>query len=254
MGDSNEIIKAETKKYFEEMKAYCPDHIVGFFVNFIFFIGFFLSFSKSNLTTQNLHIGFIYWYYTSIVISEGSVSISFEKQTGTFEQLLLKPVSILWIVTIRTWAWIFITTFKVVLLMFLVSLTLKTHFAFDFRIIPILIITLLGVYGFGMLLTGTTLLFNKAASFESIISYLLLFFTGGIISLEKLPAFISNMAEWLPLTLGIRCFQDILNGNPISMTDIYSLILNSSLYFVIGLFIFNLAYNYSINNGLSSSY
>jgi len=248
------VIKAEFKKYFEEMKAYYPDHIVSLVVNYIFFMGFFISFSRTSLINDNLHIGFIFWFYTSIIISEGSVSISYEKQTGTFEQLLLKPINILRILTVRTWVWIFITTFKIIILMSLVMISLKTVFHFNIMIIPILFITLWGIYGFGMILSGITLLFNKAASFESIISYSLLFFTGGIIPLEQLPNIIKSISQILPLTLGISLSQKILSGYIITFNDIAKLTFNSFIYFLVGITIFKLAYKYSIENGLSSSY
>lgn len=248
------VFKAEFKKYIEEVKCYYPDHIVGIIVTYILFLGFFISFSNTSLARNNLHIGFIFWFFATSVISEGSMSISYEKQTGTFEQLLLKPVDILLILSIRTGIWFIVTFIKVVILMFMVMLTLGMILPFDIRIIPILLITLVGLYRFGMMLAGSTLVFTKTASFESIFSYFLLFFTGGIVALEQLPPMVSKVSKILPLTLGINISQQILKGHVVTLYNVLVLLLNSIIYLVIGILVFTLAYRYSRIYGLNSKY
>ncbi|WP_427339900.1 hypothetical protein, partial [Caloranaerobacter sp. DY30410] len=99
-----------------------------------------------------------------------------------------------------------------------------------------------------------TLIFTKTASFESILSYFLLFFTGGIVSLEKLPKVVVNISEMLPLTIGIRLSQNILIGNKITANDLINLIFNSGFYVLIGLIVFKLCYYYTKRDGLSTEY
>ncbi|WP_415853191.1 hypothetical protein [Thermoanaerobacter kivui] len=86
------IIKAELSKYIIEVKIYYHDHIVNMIVTYIFFAGFFLEFRNYAAVKDSYYIGFLYWFLAANIISEVSVSISFEKQVSTLEQLLLKPV------------------------------------------------------------------------------------------------------------------------------------------------------------------
>jgi ABC-2 type transport system permease protein len=256
MGEINmwSYFKAEITKYIGEIKCYYPDHLVGLVVTYILFVGFLWGLSGSLIIKENLFIGFMFWYFASTVISEGSMSISEEKQTGTFEQLLLKPANIILILSIRTIVWFIFTTIKVIILLFIVYITLQIDIKFNYKIIPILIITLVGLYGFGMILSASTLLFTKTASFESIISYLFLFFTGGLIPLEQLPKNISYIAQALPLTKGIELAQNIVNNININFYDIISLIINSLVYLFIGIFCFRISYHKSQVNGLNSQY
>ncbi|OEF99488.1 hypothetical protein BHF71_08980 [Vulcanibacillus modesticaldus] len=236
------------------MRSYYPDHIVGLVVTYIFFIGFFVGLSKTGLGQEYLHLGFIFWFFASTVISEGSISISFEKQTGTFEQLLLKPTHILKILTARTMVWFFITFIKVIILMFVVIISLRISFPFDLRIIPIMLVTLSGLFGFGLILSALTLIYTKTASFESIISYFLLFFTGGIISLEQLPGYVIKVADFLPLTIGIRLSMSILSGAQLPSSSILGLFTNSGVYLLLGIVIFIYCHNYGKREGLSADY
>lgn len=248
------VFKAEIKKYLAEVKCYYPDHIVSLVVTYIFFIAFFVGLPKTGLANEYLHIGFIFWFFSSVIISEGSVSISYEKQTGTFEQLLLKPAHILTIISCRSIVWILVTFVKVILLISAISITLKVLLPFNFMIIPVLVITIIGLFGFGLILSSLTLLFSKTASFETIISYFLLFFTGGIVPLDNFPEWMIKISELLPLTIGIKISQQILDNQATTLNEWTMLILNSSIYLIVGIAIFNYVYKYSKYKGLSSEY
>ncbi|WP_427340384.1 ABC transporter permease, partial [Caloranaerobacter sp. DY30410] len=148
--------KAELHKYLAEIKSYYPDQIVSLIVTYIFFMGFFIGLSKTELGQENLHIGFIFWFFASTIISEASISISYEKQTGTFEQLLLKPTHILCILSVKTLVWFIVSLVKVTILMIIVMLTIGIILPFNIKILPILFVTLVGLYGLGLILSGLT--------------------------------------------------------------------------------------------------
>lgn len=244
------IFKAEFSKYFYEVKCYYPDHLVNLLVTYMLFLGFFWGLSGST----TLYIGFIFWFFSSTVISEGSLSISYEKQTGTFEQLLLKPVNILLLLSIRTVVWFLFTFIKVAALLLTIGLTLNLTLPFDIRIIPVLLITLIGLYGFGMLLSASTLVFTKTASFDGVISYFFLFFTGGVIPLNQLPKGLTMVSELLPLTKGIQISQYYAQGIAVTAGDMAQLMLNSGIYFILGLIVFSKCYRYAQEKGLNGAY
>lgn len=247
------LLKIEFEKYWQEIKAYYPDHIVGIIVTFIFFYAFFVAFS--GLTdTQNLYVGFFYWFFASTVISEGSVSISYEKQVGTFEQLYLKPTSLLSILTARTIIWMTISFIKMILLLPILFIILNIELQFSFYIIPIFIITMIGLYGFGLLLSSLTLLYTKTASFESIISYIFLFFTGAIIPTTQFPEFLTYFSKFIPLSIGIDLSKSAIINGFVDLTEMLFLLINSLVYLLLGLFFYYYVIKKVKKMGLSSKY
>jgi ABC-2 type transport system permease protein len=247
-------IKAEFGKYLIEFRTYYPDQIVSLVVTYILFAGFFLGFRNTGNLSEGFYIGFLCWYFASNIISESSVSISFEKQAGTFEQLLLKPVNIEFLCLIKTFIWLIFSSIQVVFLLLLVKLTLPIQLKFDIRIIPILLITLIGLSGFGLFLAALTLRYTKTASFESIISYFLLFFTGTIINVNAMPKIFQIVSKSLPLTQGIMISTNILENRAVSALQILTLCLNSFFYLFLGIIIFKIIYNKTKLVGLNTDY
>jgi len=247
------LISVELQRYLREIKAYYPDHIVGLVVTFVFFYGFFVGFS-GNIGNEYMYIGFFYWFFASTVISEGSISISYEKQVGTFEQLYLKPTSLLLILTIRTVIWMFIGFIKTLILFPIILLALDINFIISIQVLPIFIITMIGLYGFGVFLSSLTLLYTKTASFESIISYLFLFFTGAIIPLSQLPTQIGDLSKFLPLTLGIEMSKNAIKFNEIVPRELLLLSINSFIYLLLGIVFYKFVISKGKKSGFSSKY
>lgn len=248
------VLKAELHKYLSEIKTYYPDHVVNIIVTYIFFAGFFLGFVDNNYIDNAYYISFIYWFFASNIISEASVSISFEKQVGTFEQLLTKPVSLYIILIVRTVVWLAISIIKAIILLILIKLTLPIRLVFSLKLIPVFIITVIGLIGVGLLLSGLTLKYTKTASFESIISYILLFFTGSIIDLNSLPEVFRMLSHMLPLTDGIELSKKILLNSAVSSTDVLAFLINNLAYMLIGYSVFKYIYDKSKTYGINSSY
>lgn len=246
------VFKAELFKYLSEMKAYYPDQIVSIIVTIIFFVGFFLGLSNET-NGEFLYIGFFYWFLSSTIISEGSISISDEKQTGTFEQLLLKPVSLFEILMVRTTIWLLFSIIKMLIIIPVISLFLDINIVLNLEMLLIFVITIIGLYGFGLFLSSLTLLYTKTASFESIISYIFLFFSGSIIALDKMPTIIKYIANILPLTSGINLSVESINGS-IGLLDYVVLGTTSITYLIVGLVVFVIAQKIGKSKGYSARY
>lgn len=172
-----QLFKAEFRKYMLEVKTYYPDHIVNVIVLIIFFVGF-LNSSIGSGNFNTIYIGFVFWFFASNVISESSNSISFEKQAGTFEQLLSKPVNIQLVIICRVLSWLLMTSAKIAFVLVFIRVIFNIPFILTLNIVVILLLSLIGVLGVGMFLSGLTVKYTKTASFESIINYFLLFFSG----------------------------------------------------------------------------
>lgn len=179
------IFLGEIKRYFLEIKTYYPDYIVSLVISLILYLILF------GFETENTkYIGYIYWILASSVLSEASASISSEKQAGTIKNLIVKPYSILTIMTFRTLSWLIINFSKIVLILLILKYVFQLNLMFNILLIPILIITLISIYGFSLILMTLTIVYTKTASFESVISYILLFLSGSVYSVEKMPLII----------------------------------------------------------------
>ncbi|MFT8872244.1 MAG: ABC transporter permease [Sporolactobacillus sp.] len=246
------IYIAELKKYSAEALTYYPDQVVSLIVTYIIFFAFFYGFGHSE--GHSYYIGYLYWYFGSSVVSEAAITISSEKQEGTLEQLLIKPLSIGGLSIIRTFVWLMFNLCKVILLLVIIKVTLNISLAFNWSIIPIFLVTIIGLMGFSLILTALTLRFTKTASFESILSYVLLFFTGSLISLDKMPRFVQLSSQFFPLTKGIAMSRAVLDGRAIGGLDWLILIGNSGIYLFLGQVLFYCIVKRSQNNGINNSY
>lgn len=84
------VFWGECRKSYFEIKTYYAGYISDFLMSLIIFYGFFLTYVGNE---KSYVLNFVYWFLLSGLISEGVISTSQEKQTGTINQLLLKPVS-----------------------------------------------------------------------------------------------------------------------------------------------------------------
>ena len=178
------LYKAEWRKYLFEMKVYYPDHMVGAVVTFILF---YMLLTLHQGQSGEAYIGFVYWYLLSSVMSEAAVSISAEKQTRVLDQLIIKPYPFEQIILARTLVWLVLNTCKVALVSALLSVFLSVRLDFRVEYLLIFALTVIGVFGFTLLLVALTLKYTKTASFDTILSYILLFFTGALVPPSQMP-------------------------------------------------------------------
>ena len=216
------LFKNELKKYIIEVISYYPDFIVGIIINFIMFILVFLD----NNVENSYYIGYIFWILANSVLGEAALTISIEKQSGLLKNLLIKPYSIVTIMTFKTISW------------FLIKLFFTIKLIINIYVIMVIIITMISIYGFSLILMGLTIVYTKTASFESIIGFIFLFLSNNKILIEKLPKDISNFFEYFPYILGINISEEIIFKGIIDYNKIFILLFLSILYLFIGYIVF----------------
>lgn len=252
MRNELKCFRAEMKKYVLEFLCYYPDHIVGVAILLIVFLGFFtIKSNATRITDPSYYIGFVYWYYANSIIGEASMSISVEKQSGTFEQLLIKPVHLSSILFWRTICWLTIQTVEVIIVLVIIKIFFHIPMGFSVKIVPIFIVTMMGLMGLSFLLSSLTLLYTKTASFDTIIGYILLFFTGiisGDITNKGVAFYV------LPLSQGIQLSRELINKSWVDLSQFVFLIFNTIAYLIIGILLFKYAMKKGKNFGVSSEY
>lgn len=222
------LIKSEFKKIIQETMAYYPDFIVGSITHFMLF---FLLIHGKQENTFTL-VSYLFWMIVSGVLSEASINISMEKQLGTLQNLLIKPYSILNIILAKTVVWFFINLLKIILFLIFFSFFYPITPLFRIEILMILVFTCVGIMGLSLILAALTLAFTKIASFEVVISYLLLIVSGSIIEIPKYITYTN------PLSFGSHSVF-LLLSNHYEQKDFFLLILISMLYLCIGIIVFN---------------
>ncbi|WP_151620680.1 ABC transporter permease [Streptococcus intermedius] len=244
--------KAELKKYLIEVRTYYPDHLVSMLITYVMFAFFFIL-NKEN-SDMGYYIGFLYWYLLSSVIGEASISISAEKQRGSLEQLLLKPIRFEFLIAIKTIIWLLINLIKVLIVFVCLRLTISFKIYFNFSLILIFLLTLIGVFGITLLLVGLTLKYTKTASFESILSYTLLFLTGAAIPYPQMPSWARYLGEFIPIGRGIRISQMVFQFHRLPYGELLLLFVESIIWLLIGYLLFYRIYQSSRSDGLNRNY
>lgn len=243
--------KAEFIKYLHEVKCYYPDHIVGMIVTTLIFY-MFLLLNQQDITQT--YIGFVYWYLLSSVISEAAVSISSEKQMGILEQLIIKPFPFEQFILVRSSVWLLVNLLKVMIVSSILSVILQIQLPFNGQILFLFLLATIGVFGFTLILVALTLKYTKTASFDSILSYTLLFFTGAIIPKEQMPDWAQHFGQWLPISQGINLTNQLLNREVVRFADYFQLTLQSAIYVLLGYFLFHRIYRSSKISGINRRY
>jgi ABC-2 type transport system permease protein len=246
------LFRAEFRRYWAELKTYYPDQITSAVITGIIVMVFILL--NNNHQDPAFYIGFAYWFLISSLIGEASESISMEKQLGTLDQLLLKPAGLEAILVVKTIVWLVINLVKVVVVIGLLFVILRFDIGFHPLILPIFVLACIGIFGFSLFLAGLTLKYTKTASFESIISYLLLFLTGSIVPLTAFPAWLQGVADFLPITLGINISRQLIDHGTLDISQLFWLVVQSAVYVLIGHLMYRYIYHASKRSGIDNAY
>lgn len=247
------VLKAEIKKTLLEIKNYYPDHIVDIIVKYLLFVGFIVGFGTKDITIDEFYVGYAFWMIASYIISEASVSISFEKQVGTIEQLFIKPASSQMILIIRTLLMFLVSLIKFAVLYLIVVVTMHYKILIPWQTMLIFLLSIIGFSGIGMALSGITMIFTKTASFESIISYGLLLISGAVIPFAKMGSLFDKI-KWIPYVFQISLAQKISRGNSFSLFDTLYVVLSNIFILLLGLLIYSINYRSVRKNGVMNRY
>lgn len=118
----------------------------------------------------------------------------------------------------------------------------------------VFILTTVGVFGFTLLLVGLTLKYTKTASFDTILSYALLFLTGAILPKEQMPSWAQRIGEILPITKGINLSNRLMNGEFVRLMDYAQLTIQSVIFVLVGYGLFKMIYLSSKQSGIERNY
>lgn len=191
----------------------------------------------------SLLLAYIGWFYARIVILSTGSDLVTEAQAGTLEQMYMSPAPASLLLFGRMLALLISTTFLVVPVAILLVFLLKIPVPLRWEGLPVLLLTLIGLFGFTLILSGVGLVFKQTEALADLIQNLLLFLTGVFLPVERFPAWLGAIARIFPITQGNIVLRDVMlkQQSLASAWNDGSLILltvHTILYVCVGLLIF----------------
>ena len=186
-------------------------------------------------------IGFLTSFYILETLSQMDKDITMRAQTGTLEQMYLGIASPVWLLI----ALILSIQLKSTFVVCIMGAVLALLFGIDLSFIKpagilLLLITLIGVFGFGFFIAGMTVIYKQIGALTNILFNLILFLNGTFLPVEAMPDWMKAVSLLLPTTQGIRVMRQVLLdgvslGDALQDGGLTFLILHSVLYLFLGI-------------------
>lgn len=200
-----DIAKKDAKVYY--FKA--PNFTYGLLIP----VSLFLAFSMAGQINSNLIVSGL----TSLVILFGTTSIEavavvLEKQTGTFERLLVAPVSFLIIALGKTLAGFFFGFILAAVILFPLAALSGTIIANPLLAFVAIAFSSLTFSALGILVSAYAKWVPEAQMLSNFLRFPMAFLSGTFILLENTPFQMQVVARFLPLTYSVEALRVAVNG------------------------------------------
>lgn len=252
------LFRVNFKREWIEIKRYLPNTISELVIFYFVFLGFFLGIAligdpeNSDYNTQVVIVNYIFWYLVLSVTQGIALEISNEASRGTLEQLTMTPYNLSFILITRMISKLILSMISITILLVLAMLTSQQKLNLDLlSIMPILLITLLGVIGLGFIISSITLVYKQSGYIVQLFQFIAMGMT--FIPLTVLP-----ILKYAPFIYGLQLIREITINNSsifsLTVSDFVFLIINSLIYFIVGLYVFNRSEKFAKSKGLLGQY
>lgn len=252
------LLKANTRKEYIELKRYLPNTIAMLFTFYIIFLGMFLGIqvigdpSTQDINTQYAIVNYIFWFLAFMIINSIGYEVINEAMRGTLEQLNMSPMGIWRIMSARLIATTLLYSVMIIFLLFLSMFTTGQWLNLDLvSIIPILVLTLISMFGMGFIIAGISIILKQVQAFLQILQFILA-------GLTFVPLALSPFLAYLPFVKGVDLVREIMiNGVTLSQIpdgDFLILGFNAIFYLLLGLGIFFYCERVAMKKGLMAHY
>ncbi len=256
------LFKVSIEKSIKELIRYKFDtisDIVSFYFLFIamFYgtksVGISMKATPSILgeTLEGLIVGYFLWTVMVMVYSDTAHSIVSDASTGTLEQVSMSSLGLDSVMIVRSIANLIINLLVCFIVLFAVMLT--TGYWLNVDVLPLLVLIILGIFsilGIALIIGGLALIFKRIKSLLNIVQFFLI-----ALVFNSSNSLISLLLPFKPSIWAV--YQVILGGNSFmdfSLLDYGIIVLNSAVYFFIGLFVFNQCTKVAKKKGLMGQY
>lgn len=252
------VIAANFRKEYIEMKRYIPNTIsmilTAYFIFLAMFFGISLVGDPSSVeqNVQYVIVSYIFWFLGLMSMQGIGWQIMQEAQRGTMEQLYMSPIGVWRIMLARMIGMVAINFVIIIVLLFGSMLTAGTWLNLDvISILPVMFFTMIGMIGVGFMIAGLSIIWKQIQAFLQIVQFVFMGLT--FVSIAAAP-----YLAYAPFVLGVdlvrRIMVEGLSLSSIHMGDWILLIVNGFFYFGLGVWLFLKCEKYSMSKGLLGHY
>lgn len=255
-------LRAEMHKGFWLLWNYRFNSLAELFVMGFVFVGasFLLGRGQfDSIEVSSMLLGYVVWYFAMTAISNMSHNLMEEARTGTLEQMFMSPVPMGVILLGRVFAVLVTATAQIAIMAIAVALLLKLQIPMRPAGVPILLLTIMGLLGFGFVVGGLTLIYKQVYAIANLLQNAFVFLTGALLPVSLFPAWMQFLTKLLPSTQGIIVLRNVVLDNQSLLAtwndgSLLLLIINSSIYFVGGWLFFIWCENIARQQGTLGQY
>ncbi len=256
---------AELRRRLALLRRYALGTVADIATFYLIFMGIFISIRSvvgqvrpeelSKIATAQV-VGFLAFYFTSMVLSFVNNHLREEAEQGTIEQLFVSSRWFGLVLFARLEATFTVDLIRFVPLYLLLSVSTGVCIRLTLPTALVFFLVLVGVYGFALLLGGITLLFKRTGQLPFLFQVLFLGFSFS--SLSQLPEGVERFISLLPFASGVTMLKDMaVQGGNVSMLNsrtFFQLVANSVAYVIVGLGFFMWTERVSKQKGLLGRY
>lgn len=151
-------------------------------------------------------------------------SSKLKRKNMTLQNLMIKPYSIISIMTVKTLAWFSYNFIKTLIILCITSF-FSIDNLFNASYVYVVFFVCAGIMGASYILSSLTLIFTKIASFIIIISYVFLFLSGSIFPIPDFSVYAN------PLSAGVNYISLIMTDSVTTADFVLLLVICASWYF-----------------------
>ncbi|MBI3661220.1 ABC transporter permease [Candidatus Acetothermia bacterium] len=257
------VLKSMMKKNFLIVWRYPFNLIAGLFsILMVFLVIFygakFVGGNNPNFgsTLEGIVMGFMLWSFIIFAFSDLTWDFIQEAQQGTLEQLYMSPLGFGWISACYVLTFLLINlTITLGMFFLMMAITGKWLHLDLLSLLPLMLLTIWGVYGFGFAMGGLALVFKQVQAVFQVFQFIWLLF---IVAAQPSVMESFPVVKFLPVTWGVHLIgRVLLDGQSLSaipVTDILILAINSAVYFALGYGCFKLLEGVARDKGLLGHY
>jgi ABC-2 type transport system permease protein len=223
-------------------------------------IGFFLG--MGTIDPQQMAFvlpGWMMTFYARIILFQVNDSIAGEAMTGTLEQMYMSPVSSGLLLLGRAFAILIVATITVFLSAAVLVLLVGIRLQLSWDVLPIVALTLTGLFGFSFLLGGAALVFKNVRAIADLLQDLILFVNGTVVPVALMPAWLQTIGLVFPTTYGITlmrrvALEDVSLSSLLVDGSLLTLLAHSAVYLLGGWLIYALCERAARQQGTLGQY
>ena len=197
-------------------------------------------------------VNYIFWFLAMMVVNNIGYEVINEAMRGTLEQLSMSPMGIWRIMSTRLFASTLLNFIMIIGLLYLSMLTTGQWLNVDIiAIMPILILTLISMFGIGFMIAGISIILKQVQAFLQILQFILA-------GLTFVPLSVAPFLAFFPFVKGVDLVREVMiNGATLSQigwANFGILGANAVVYIVVGLVFFLYCERVAMNKGLLAHY